>query len=129
MRSHLITRSSSLTAGDLAELLATLSHDIDTLVFASPNSTEGISGMLERFQEVDADGLVAVAQIHEAVKAVRDGVVERGLDRSTIVTVTEPEILTRAVLAAALEHADLTSEVDPAALVARRGGRIVAFED
>ena len=129
MRSHVFTRSSSLTGGVLVELLAALPHDIDTLVFAYPTSTRDIPEMLERFLEIDADGLVAVAQVHEAVKAVRDGFVERGLDRSTILAVTGPEILTRAALAAALERVDLTSEIDPAALVTRCGGRVVAFED
>lgn len=123
-----IESSTRLARAYLLRLLAELPAGVDTLVFAKPVSDPRVDAMLDRFDGLDVDGLVAVAPVHEAVKQVRDGIVEAGLDRSTVVEVAGPVIITRVALARALERSN-DVEVDPVTIVAADGGRVVVYRE
>jgi hypothetical protein len=121
---------------DIAELrrhLARFGDEIERLVFvAEPTSDPAVQrlvlAMLERFRSEDADALIAIVPVAEAVKQVRDGVVRAGLDRTNIVAVAGPEIVSRAALVSELDGPDLEPQIDPAALVARNGGRVALYD-
>jgi 2-C-methyl-D-erythritol 4-phosphate cytidylyltransferase len=70
-----------------------------------------------------ADGAVPGVALTDTVKRVRDGVVERTLDRDALVAVQTPQAFAAAVLRRA--HAGKTDASDDAALVEAIGGRIV----
>ncbi len=115
-----------VASSDLRRDLDSLPADIDTIVFVGLGTEWLVPAMVERYSTADADALVAVRTVNEAVKRVHDGIVSTGLDRTGIVTVAGPEIVDRAALEAALSDPP-DSIIDPAAAVAAYGGRVLPF--
>lgn len=129
MQSLLIDVPSTMrvTPSELERMVAAAPAEVDTIVFQSPGGQTLVPALLRRFSDGDADALVTVDAVHEAIKRVDAGMVQAGVDRADIVTAAGPEVVSRTALAAALLDPPLESTVDPAALIADRGGRVLAF--
>jgi hypothetical protein len=127
MQTQVITVPAGMrvAVSELERDLARLPADVDTIVFVSGGNEPLLPTMLERFETSGADALVAVTPVHEAAKEVRHGVVQAGMDRTDLVTVAGAEIVARAALAAAVDDMPLDQTVDPAAIVATLGGRVL----
>jgi hypothetical protein len=104
-----------------------MGSEVDTIVFQPPGTESLVPALLRRFSDGDADALVTVETVHEAVKRVRGGLVQTGVDRADIVTVVGPEVVSRAALATALLDPPHEPAIDPAAFLVGRGGRVLAF--
>jgi hypothetical protein len=116
-----------VVVSDLEREVTSTPVEIDTIVFQPPGAESLVPAMLRRFSDGDADALVAVSVVHEAIKRVHDGVVQTGMDRADVVTVAGPEVVSRATLVAALLDRPHESTIDPAAFLAERGKRVLAY--
>lgn len=110
-----------------------LSPDVDTIVFIDeplpePATVGRIDDMLAVFSDLGVEALSQWLPATEALKLGREGVVERGVDRSTVVAVRCPEVIDRQALARALAEENTDNWVSPTAAVARSGGRVALFE-
>lgn len=120
-------------APTLLQRLAQLSPDIDTLVFVDgpfpDNATiERIDDMLEQFASQDIDALAGYVAATEAIKRVHGNQVLHGVDRSTLIAVKGPEIISREALVRAVDSMDSHPWTCPLLLVARSGGRVARYE-
>jgi 2-C-methyl-D-erythritol 4-phosphate cytidylyltransferase len=122
------------TPGGLGAALAVVPADVDVIVVhdaARPFVTpEIVRATLDALAEHGCDAAIAAAPARDTVKEVRDGVVRRTLDRSTLWAVQTPQTFRRAALEGALAAGDarLAVATDDAALVEELGGsvRVVA---
>lgn len=110
-----------------------LAPEVETVVFTDeplpePMTVSRIDDMLAVFAELEADALVQWLPATEALKLSADGVIRRGVDRSTVVAVRCPEVIDRRALERALELAEDDGWVSPTAAVARAGGKVSLFE-
>jgi hypothetical protein len=64
-----------------------------------------------------------------AVKRIKDGLVVESVDRANFSTPRPPEVIDRRALESALATVDEAELVNPAQLVARRGGTVVVFDE
>jgi 2-C-methyl-D-erythritol 4-phosphate cytidylyltransferase len=113
--------------------MADLGDSITTVVFFDQPVPDGamvatIDDMLGHFEVVEADALVQFAPITEAIKRVEREVVLEGLDRSSLVAVRCPEVIDRAVLAAAMGRLGDEQWVNPTALIAAGGAGIALYD-
>ncbi|HZJ48195.1 MAG TPA: hypothetical protein VFD97_04055, partial [Acidimicrobiia bacterium] len=119
-------------AATLKRQVAELGNDVDTLVFAKEPfapAVELIREMLDRFSSMEVDALVGYLSVTEAVKRTDHDIVQAGLDRSSIVAVTGPEIVSRSSLTEALDRSGHEVWVNPIAIIARHGGRVALYPD
>jgi len=120
-------------APTLLQRLEQLSPDIDTLVFVDepfPDSAmvERIDDMLEQFASQQVDALAAYVAATEAIKRVHGDQVLHGVDRSTLIAVKGPEIISREALVRAVDIMDSRPWTCPLLLVARSGGRVARYQ-
>jgi 2-C-methyl-D-erythritol 4-phosphate cytidylyltransferase len=120
-RSHSVRAALQASTGDPVVV-----HDA-ARPFVTP---EIVRATLDALAEHGCDAAIAAAPARDTVKEVRDGVVRRTLDRSTLWAVQTPQTFRRAALEAALAAGDarLAAVTDDAALVEELGGtvRVVA---
>ena len=118
-----------------------LADDVERVVFvegSSPDATtlSTIDAMLSAMGP--EDGLVRFQMSAEAIKLTKerhmDGttlrpavLIDRGVDRSTVVSFRPPEILRISALAAALAKPPAEDWVDPAGLIVANGGWIETY--
>ena len=112
-----------------ARLLDRLPRHIEAVVFIDEPVPDAalISLIDDMVAEHEATGVDAVANFVpavEAMKRVEDGRVLEGIDRSKLVSVRPPEVLTRRAMQDAIRSLDAGLWVNPAALISRSGGSL-----
>lgn len=115
------TRSDSVRAG-----LAAVPDDADVIVVhdaARPAARASLFDAVIAAVRNGADAAIPGVPVTDTVKRVVGEVVVDTLDRSSLVAVQTPQAFGAAALRAA--HADAGDATDDAALVERRGGRVV----
>jgi|FLYL01.1.fsa_nt_gi hypothetical protein len=113
----------------LSRRVADLAPDVHTVVIVDQPLPDAatvslIDDMLVAFENADVDALAVPAPLTEAVKETDGRYVLAGLDRSSLVSVRCPEVISRSVLARALQPAADRRWVNPTALVCEWGGRV-----
>ncbi len=119
-------------APTLIKRMHELPRSIRTVVFFDEPVPDGatvstIDDMLAVFEELKVDALTQYVAATEAVKRVEGDVVAEGIDRSALVAIRCPEVISRPVLDRAV--AALTDElwVNPTARVAQVGGSVALY--
>jgi 2-C-methyl-D-erythritol 4-phosphate cytidylyltransferase len=115
------TRSDSVRAG-----LDAVPDDADVVVVHDAARPAARASMFEAViaaVRAGADAAIPGVPVTDTIKRVDGQVVVDTLDRSTLVAVQTPQAFAAAALRAA--HADAGDATDDAALVERRGGRVV----
>jgi hypothetical protein len=110
--------------------LEQLGREIELVVFVegSPPDAATVATVDEMLAAIGAeDGLVQYEMVTEAIKLTRGQLLSRGIDRSTLVSFRPPEVLRTTALAAAVVKPPSELWVNPAGLVAARGGRIETY--
>jgi hypothetical protein len=111
-----------------------LSGQVEVVVFVDepipePATVSRIDDMLTVFPDLGVDALTQWLPATEALKSTRNGVIQRGIDRSGVATVRCPEVIRRPILARALDEAgDDETWLNPTAAVAAIGGSVTFFE-
>jgi 2-C-methyl-D-erythritol 4-phosphate cytidylyltransferase len=110
----------------LARQLERLPAQITTCVFVDdpvPDAVDvaTIEQMIGVFEASDLDALARFAGATEAVKRVDQGTVVEGIERSELVTVRSPEVISRAALEAAVEDGAPRLWINASELVSRAG--------
>lgn len=120
-------------APTLLRRVTELPRSIATVVFFDEPVPDGatvgtIDDMLAVYAETDdIEVLIQYVPATEAVKRVDAGVVEEGIDRSSLVAVRCPEVIDRRALEASLPGIEDRIWVNPTALVATAGGRVALY--
>ena len=85
---------------------------------------------LDELERSGCDAVIAAAPVTDTIKQVRDGVVERTLERRDLWAVQTPQVFRRTALERALDAPDdvLAGATDDAALVERAGGSVRVVE-
>lgn len=110
-----------------------LSPEVEVIVFIDepqpdPPTIGTVDDMLSVFPHIDTEALIHWVPSTEALKLESDGVIASGVDRSLVVSVRCPEVLSRQALEGALRSAGSETWVNPTNEVARAGGRVRLFE-
>lgn len=110
-----------------------LGPEVEVVVFTDeplpePATVSRIDDMLAVFPDMEVDALAQWLPATEALKLASGGMIERGVDRSTVVAVRCPEVIDRRMLARALQALERENWVSPTASVARIGGTVAFFE-
>lgn len=110
-----------------------LAPEVEVVVFTDealpePATVSRIDDMLAVFPDLGVDALTQWLPATEALKLGSGGIVERGVDRSTVVAVRCPEVIARAPLTRALASEDQETWVSPTATISRHGGKVAFFE-
>lgn len=113
--------------------LDSLARNAEVVVFTDephpdPATVSVIDDMLAVFPETGADALTRWVPATEALKVDENGRIARGVDRSTVIAVRCPEVISRKALSRALDGAGSGQWISPTAEVARSGGRVRLFE-
>jgi 2-C-methyl-D-erythritol 4-phosphate cytidylyltransferase len=115
------TRSDSVRAG-----LAAVPEDADVVVVhdaARPAAPSSLFDAVIDAVRAGADAAVPAVRVTDTIKRVDGDAVVETLDRSSLVAVQTPQAFRADALRAA--HAEAGDATDDAALVERRGGRVV----
>lgn len=110
-----------------------LPRPVEVVVFIDeplpePPTVSRIDDMLTVFPDLGVDALTQWLPATEALKLTRGGVIERGIDRSTVASVRCPEVIRREALSEALDLAGDQTWLNPTAGVAAAGGTVAFFE-
>lgn len=117
----------------LARRITDLPGDIDTVVFIDEPVPDGVTvgmidDMVHAFDDHPADALVRFVPATEAVKRVDGVLVAEGIDRSRLVAVRSPEVISRAAMANAIDGLGDRLWVNPTSLVAQSGGTVALYD-
>jgi hypothetical protein len=110
-----------------------LANQVEVVVFVDepipePATVSRIDDMLTVFPDLDVDALTQWLPATEALKSTRDGIIQRGIDRSGVAAVRCPEVVRRSTLARGLDAAGDETWLNPTAAVASVGGSVAFFE-
>lgn len=120
-------------APTLVRRVTELPRSIATVVFFDEPVPDGatvstIDDMLAEFVQCqDVEVLIQYVAATEAVKRVDGGIVEEGIERSSLVAVRCPEVVDRRALESALPSIGERLWVNPTAIVAAAGGRVALY--
>ncbi len=115
-----------------ARLLDRLPADIETVVFIDEPVPDAalislIDDMVAERASLGTDVVANFVPAVEAVKRVDGDRVQEGIDRSKLVSVRPPEVLSRRAVQTAVNAVQGKLWVNPAALVSRAGGTMTLF--
>lgn len=110
-----------------------LAPEVEIVVFSDeslpdPATISRIDDMLAVFPDLEVDALTQWLPVTEALKVAHEGVIGKGIDRSTVAAVRCPEVIDRQALARALAASGESTWVNPTAAVAAVGGSVTFFE-
>lgn len=117
----------------LARRITDLPGDIDTVVFIDEPVPDGVTvglidDMVHAFDDHPADILVRYVPATEAVKRVDGPLVVEGIDRSRLVAVRAPEVISREAMANGISALGNRLWVNPTALAASTGAVVGLYE-
>lgn len=127
-----IGRSLQVHVPTAARLVGQLPPHIETVVFIDEPVPDAallslIDDMIAERESLEVDIVANYVPAVEAVKRVEENRVLEGIDRSKLVAVRPPEVVSRRMIEQSIRRLGDTQWVNPSALVSSHGGSLALF--